>query len=62
MLEKVYTNDTAPFEFETYIAEKQKYTMCADFTKLKSKDATDCMKKKKPHVYQMIYMFLIPIL
>lgn len=43
MLEKVYTNVTTPFEIETYIAEKQKYTMCADFTKLRSNDATDCM-------------------
>ena len=47
MLKKVYTNDTPPFEIETYIAEKQKYTMCADFTKLRSNDATDCMKEDK---------------
>ena len=46
MLKKVYTNDTPPFEIETYIAEKQKYTMCADFTKLRSNDGTDCMKDK----------------
>ena len=47
MLKKVYTNDTTPFEIETYIAEKQKYTICADFTKLRSNDGTDCMKEDK---------------
>jgi len=44
MLSKVYVN--TPFDFEKYKEEKQKYNTCADFTKLKSKDATQCRKKE----------------
>jgi hypothetical protein len=45
MLSKVYVN--TPFDFEKYKKEKQNYNKCADFTKLKSIDASQCRKEKE---------------
>jgi len=51
MLSKVYVNTPfEPFDFEKYKEEKKNYNKCADFTKLKSKDAAQCTKEKEEKV------------